>query len=432
VTLFAAGFPSSDSVSQVSGFRFQILPCLRRGDRMARFLSRAAPQWTWRWGLKNPYGWEQLSFWLGLRRALREGEYDILHVQDPMLAYWCKRARERGQLVTQEILAHGTEEPIEFVAQFPCVQHLAPWHLRKAEEALTKTQRSQREEYLCLCESHLLCMKNWVAIPNFVNTDLFAPAQGDEMRRRLGIPLSAKVVLCVAAIKKDHKRIDYLINEAASAARDDMWLVVAGAATGDTPELKELARQRLGNRAVFVTDLPHSEMHTVYPAADLFTLVSLKEMMPIALLEAMACGLPCLVSNHPVQRWMIGEVSSEFGVQSSESPLKEDVSVENKGQKGHSPTVREKGSVGCHTANYELGTLNSVAAAGESIDMSMPRALAGAILRNLENPDLMRRRSEVARDRAVRVFSREAVIGQYIGYYHRVLRGWRPSPGKKK
>jgi hypothetical protein len=108
------------------------LPCLRRGDRLARFLARAMPGWTWRWGLKSAYGWEQFSFWIRLGRHLKEGGYDILHVQDPMLAYWCKRDREKGRLKTQEILAHGTEEPIEFLAQFPCVQHLAPWHLEQA------------------------------------------------------------------------------------------------------------------------------------------------------------------------------------------------------------------------------------------------------------------------------------------------------------
>jgi hypothetical protein len=91
-----------------------------------------SPGYTWRWGLRNPYGWEQWSFWWRLERELGKGEFDILHVQDPMLAYWCRRAREAGKLRTQEILAHGTEESVEFLSQFACVQHLAPWHLEQA------------------------------------------------------------------------------------------------------------------------------------------------------------------------------------------------------------------------------------------------------------------------------------------------------------
>jgi len=35
-------------------------------------------------------------------------------------------------------------------------------------------------------------------------------------------------------------------------------------------------------------------------------LCSLKEMMPIALLEAIASGLPCIVNRHPVLEWITG------------------------------------------------------------------------------------------------------------------------------
>jgi hypothetical protein len=118
------------------------LPCLRRSGPTARLLARLSPGYTWRWGLKNPYGWEQWSFWWRLERELGKGEFDILHVQDPMLAYWCWRAREAGRLRTQEILAHGTEESVEFLSQFPCVQHLAPWHLEQSLASLAEAQRT--------------------------------------------------------------------------------------------------------------------------------------------------------------------------------------------------------------------------------------------------------------------------------------------------
>ncbi len=106
-----------------------VLACLRRGRRAARVLARMAPGFLWRWGLKSAYGWEQATFWLRLAPTLRRGGFDILHVQDPMLAYWCRAWRRRGWLTTREILAHGTEEPLEFLDKFEYVQHLAPWHL---------------------------------------------------------------------------------------------------------------------------------------------------------------------------------------------------------------------------------------------------------------------------------------------------------------
>lgn len=128
VTLFCAAalrrpVPQSLSVA--------VLPCLKRGDRRARWMVRLAPGFAWRWGWKSGYDLEQKSFWKQLWPALRDGGYDILHVQDPLLADLCRRYRLAGKLKTREILAHGTEEEDAFVAQFPFVQHLAPWHMER-------------------------------------------------------------------------------------------------------------------------------------------------------------------------------------------------------------------------------------------------------------------------------------------------------------
>jgi len=120
-----------------------IVPCLKRGDRLVQFLTRIMPGFTWRWGLKSAYDIEQRSFWRHLWKILRDEGYDILHVQDPLVADLCRRYRKAGKLRTKEILAHGTEESVEFLENFDYVQHLAPWHLdqtlKKLEEKRTFT-----------------------------------------------------------------------------------------------------------------------------------------------------------------------------------------------------------------------------------------------------------------------------------------------------
>ncbi len=75
------------------------------------------------------------------------GDFDILHVQDPMLAYWCNRARKKGQVRTKEILAHGTEEGSAFLQRFEYVQHLAPWHLDQlVKYGHKKAQKAQKKK----------------------------------------------------------------------------------------------------------------------------------------------------------------------------------------------------------------------------------------------------------------------------------------------
>jgi hypothetical protein len=131
VTLFAAA-PLPHLAAQSARLTVRVLPCLKRGDRLVGLLARSLPGFTWRWGLKSAYDIEQRSFWRHLWPILRDEEFDILHVQDPLIADLCRRYRAAGKLRTKEILAHGTEEVPEFLAKFEYVQHLAPWHLEQA------------------------------------------------------------------------------------------------------------------------------------------------------------------------------------------------------------------------------------------------------------------------------------------------------------
>src|SRR5262249_37062321 len=130
------------------------------------------------------------------------------------------------------------------------------------------------------------------------------------LRAELAIPAEARVVLSVAAIKRDHKRLDYLLDEFDGLRKlhPDLpiYLVVAGGWETQTDELVREGNERLRDRVRFLIRFPRARIAELYRLASVFVLCSLKEMMPIALLEATACGLPCLVNRHPVMEWMIG------------------------------------------------------------------------------------------------------------------------------
>ncbi|MBU1085708.1 glycosyltransferase, partial [Patescibacteria group bacterium] len=51
--------------------------------------------------------------------------------------------------------------------------------------------------------------------------------------------------------------------------------------------------------------LPHDQLPKLYQSADIFALPSHHEGSPKVLLEAMSCGLPCVVADKPHSRFII-------------------------------------------------------------------------------------------------------------------------------
>ncbi|MCI5046753.1 MAG: glycosyltransferase [Aquisalinus sp.] len=142
---------------------------------------------------------------------------------------------------------------------------------------------------------------------NGVDLDMFKPADRNATRQELNV--TGKVILSVGHLieRKGH----YLIIEALEDM-PDVTLMIAG----DGPDRSALAEQArksgVADRVHFLGAVPHHNLPSVYSAADGLVLASSREGWPNVLLEALACGTPCVVT--PV--WGNAEVISapEAGV----------------------------------------------------------------------------------------------------------------------
>jgi len=127
-------------------------------------------------------------------------------------------------------------------------------------------------------------------IPCGVDTKLFAPDQG---RKNNQIP----VLLFVGRLEKV-KGLNLLL-EAILGLKDNGLNVSAyiiGSGTLED-ELMADARKKGLDNIKFINSVKHDELPEWYNKADLFVLPSISEGMPLVLLEAMACGLPSVVSD---------------------------------------------------------------------------------------------------------------------------------------
>lgn len=141
-------------------------------------------------------------------------------------------------------------------------------------------------------------------IPHGVDISLFRPGVPTDFRARHGIPADAFVVISVGTLCYWHKRMDYVIREVARVP--GVYLVIVGQEHPDSPRIRALGRELMGERVVFA-QLPHHELPQAYAAADVFTLGSLFETFGIVYIEAMAMGLPVVCTNHVNQRSIVKE-----------------------------------------------------------------------------------------------------------------------------
>lgn len=350
VTLFRAAGQSTRSYER-------IVNCWKRNDpRTLRLLACLPRRFVWRFGVGSGYSIEQTTFALALLRQLRDEQIEVLHVKDPQLALIVQRANEWGLVPTRVILSHGTEEPPDFLKKITFLHHLSPAHVEEAKSVGA-------------------WKPTWRMISNFIDTDRFAPGRSPDVRTELGIPQNGLVVLCAAAIKSEHKRIDYLLDEFERLRRDALdlpvWLVIAGGRGPDTDALIARGRSRLGDRVRFLVNHPLEKMADLYRAADVFVLCSLKEMLGTVLLEASATAVPCLVHQHPSMRWVIGP-------------------------------------------------------GGIALDMTVEGAIAAAIHDLLRDVNRRRELGAKARDHCVRTFGRDHIVGEYLDYYRFVLAHGQP------
>jgi glycosyltransferase involved in cell wall biosynthesis len=125
-------------------------------------------------------------------------------------------------------------------------------------------------------------------IPYGIDTERFRPAtmaERKETRKMLGVPEAAAVVLLVGRLV-EKKGVD-LFYEVSRRLPECHFLLV-----GNGP----LPPPKLAN-LTWVPFLPHEKMQMAYQAAQVFLLPSHGEGFPVAVHEAMATGLPVIVSR---------------------------------------------------------------------------------------------------------------------------------------
>jgi glycosyltransferase involved in cell wall biosynthesis len=137
-----------------------------------------------------------------------------------------------------------------------------------------------------------------IAIRNGVSLTDFTPSPSaySGIREKLGLKADEFVLLCAARLSHE-KGFDVLLQAMAEILRSGIPanLIIAG----DGPlreELREQAKSLKLDGHVFFVGFQR-DVRPYLHTASAFILTSRKEGLPLSILEAMACGLPCIVTD---------------------------------------------------------------------------------------------------------------------------------------
>jgi len=130
-------------------------------------------------------------------------------------------------------------------------------------------------------------------LPNAIDLAAYENPNSKPVRQKYGIPREAVVLLYVGRIGLE-KNLGFMLQafQKLLEKEKNLYLMIVG----DGPEedaIKDLSRQMgIGEHTIFTGKIDYAEIPMFYAAGDIFIMTSVTEVKPLALLEAMATGIP--------------------------------------------------------------------------------------------------------------------------------------------
>lgn len=256
-------------------------------------------QIVWRGG-QRPFSWRSLpAMVLGLRRVLTRHQPDVIHAGPVQSCAFLTALAGGRPLVT---MSWGSDLLVE-AHQNPWMKGITRFTLHRSDILVGDCRAVQRA-----AEGFGFSAEKVVLFPWGVDVEKFSPG-GDEdgLRERLGWK-DAFVILSLRSWEPVYG-VDCVVRAFARAAEVEprlrLLLLGSGSLAGKIQSM--IYEHHLHERVFLGGQVSQRELPRYYRAADLYVSASHSDGSSVSLLEALASGLPVLVSDIPGNREWIEE-----------------------------------------------------------------------------------------------------------------------------
>lgn len=240
---------------------------------------------------------ENIKAYKQTKKIINDNSYALIHSHSPIGGFLsriaARNARKNGTKMIYT--AHG----FHFFKGAPLMNWLIFYPIERISSRWTDVLVTITHEDYQLAQEKMYA-KKVVYVPGVgINTSVFAPKKGDlainaNKREELGLAMTDTVMLSVGELNKN-KNHEIVLRAMAQFGRSDLHYVIAG--RGDLKEhLEQLAKELGVSKQLHLLGF-RTDVKELFKMADFFAHPSFREGLSVAVMEAMANGLPVICTE---------------------------------------------------------------------------------------------------------------------------------------
>lgn len=239
----------------------------------------------------------------GLAWLFKRLRIDLVHTTEPrsrLFGHLAARLAGIRTVHTFQITALSYDNPPRKQQLYARVEGLFNRYVSQRLIFVSSNDRAHYERLGLLHGAQVTVVHNAIDVEEVASFRKDRERVRTELGARLGLPEGA-VLACTLARIDPQKGLDYLVEAVAhlkaTGRLDALYFLIAGDGQ-DRAELESrIGAHGLRDRVHILGFLAKEEAYQVLSAGDLFVLPSRYESFPYSIVEALAMGLPCVVSD---------------------------------------------------------------------------------------------------------------------------------------
>lgn len=259
---------------------------------------------------RNPFAKSNLTAYKQLVKIIRDNKIDYIHCNTPTGGIIGRLAGKKCKVKKVIYQAHG----FHFYKGAPKINWLVYYPVEKWLAHYTDALITINSEDFELAKAKLKLRKNGKVyyVPGVgIDTSQYnlSEKSREEKRRELNIPLDAFLLISVGELNRN-KNNSVIISAMEKLKNKNVYYILCGVGEKES-ELKEQA-----DKAGLLENIRflgyRNDVKELYEAADCFVMPSYREGLSRSAMEAMASGLPCILSDIRGNRDLIENGSGGF------------------------------------------------------------------------------------------------------------------------